>query len=139
MVGTAQAAAVTQVRRGVQLIAAVADCVAPHARRPPQWSPVHEAIVTGRVEGRFRLGLRVADLTMLLIGSDGREMTRCPLDGLPGGIAGQTLLRGIQGHFGLHGHTLTKAPAGTFQLAAVEAALAEGDRPVELARLALAG
>ena len=130
-------AALSQLRQAIQLLEVVADCVAPHVRQPPSWSAPHEAIVTGRVEGRFRLGLRIADLTAVLIGRDGRVMTRCPLDGIPGGLAGQTLLRGIQGHFGLHGHTLTRAPAGTFQCAPITRTLSGGGCPVELARCAL--
>lgn len=135
--GSTRQSALNQVRQATQLLVAVADCVAPHARRPPHWSLRHEAIVTDRIEGRFRLGLRVADMTALLIGRDGRVMTRCPLDGVPGGIAGQTMLRGIQGHFGLHGHTLTKAPADTFQVAPVAQALRTGSEAMELAKAAL--
>lgn len=133
----ARAQATAELRRAVGLAEAVADSVAPHHRSDASWSPEHGAIVTGRVEGRFRLGVRVEDLTVLIIDRQDKVMTRCALEGVPGFAAGQTLLRGIQGHFGLHGHTLSKTPKVTFSRAPVALALGMGATVEELATAAL--
>ncbi len=122
----------------------VCNCCAPSptpwrpiGAAPPHWSEQHDAIVTDRIEGRFRLGIRLSDFTALLIDRDG-TLTRCGLDGLPGVAAGQTLLRAIQGHFGLHGHTLVRVPTATFNAHPVREALAEGSPAAALAAAALA-
>lgn len=45
------------------------------------WSAAHEAMVQGLVDGSFRPGLRLRDLTVVMIDAEGRVFTEFPLRG----------------------------------------------------------